>query len=110
MLTLVENKLPDDRVYVYYGAVPAFTFYAPQLGIDRNTYITGVSSRKDPAQYLREIDAMRGSERVWFVFAHNCPRCIVNEFDYITDHLEEVGIRKGNYQSEGAFMYLYDLR
>lgn len=110
MLNLVENKLPDDRVYVYYGAVPAFTFYAPQLGIDRNTYITGVSSRKDPAQYLREIDAMRGRERVWLVFAHNCPSCVVNEFDYITEYLNQIGSKQGEYQAAGAFMVLYDLR
>jgi hypothetical protein len=109
MSYMSENYLSTDLIYVYYGAAPAFEFYAPLYGFDRNDYIVGLSARKDPAQYLEEIEKIKGSQRIWFVFSHNCSWCIVNEQDFILEHLNEIGLKNGELVSDGASVYLYNL-
>jgi 4-amino-4-deoxy-L-arabinose transferase-like glycosyltransferase len=59
---------PGDRLFVYYGAVPAMTFYGRRLGLLHWT--AGECHRGDPRAYLREVDSLRGEARVWFVYTH----------------------------------------
>lgn len=106
---LREHLRDGDLVYVYYGAVPAFEFYAPQFELVRD-YEAGTYGRNDPATYLQQIDRMRGHPRVWFVFSHNCADCIVNEERWIVEHLDRRGSMEGSFKSTGASLYLYDLR
>jgi len=109
MSYLSQGYQSTDLIYVYIGAEPAFAFYAPLYGFDRNEYIVGVWARNDPARYLQDVDTLRGSPRVWFVFSHNCSWCVVNEQEFILDHLDKIGLKKGELLSHGAAVYLYDL-
>jgi hypothetical protein len=109
MSHLRENHLSADLIYVYYGAVPAFEFYSSLYGFDRHDYIVGTFERNDPAKYLQSIDNLRGNQRVWFVFAHNCSWCIVNEGSFILTHLNEIGLKKDEFMSTDASVYLYNL-
>jgi hypothetical protein len=104
-----QNKLGADQFYVYYGANPAFTYYAPFYGIGENDYVAGVSARSNPVRYLGDIEQFEGNQRVWFVFSHNCSWCIENEQNFILEHLDQIGLRKSEFMSEGATVYLYDL-
>jgi hypothetical protein len=110
MAYLADKRLRTDLIYVYYGAVPAFSFYMPVFGFDHGDFIIGISSRGEPTRYLEEIAALRGNARVWFVFSHNCSWCIVDEREYILGHLNAIGVKRGEFLSEGASLYLYDLR
>ncbi|HXY62286.1 MAG TPA: hypothetical protein VEJ22_05075, partial [Nitrospirota bacterium] len=104
-----RDRLGADSIYVYYGAGPAFEFYAPLYGFARNDYILGSSARNDPDKYLRDIDKLKGGRRVWFVFSHNCSWCAVNEQLFILEHLDKIGLRRSEFLSDAASLYLYDL-
>lgn len=109
MSYISENYFSDDLIYVYYGARPAFEFYMSLYGFDQHDYIAGVAARNDPVKYLEDIEKLRGHPRVWFVFSHNCSWCIVNEEQFILEHLNKIGVKKGEFLSDGASVYLYDL-
>jgi hypothetical protein len=109
MAFISRNRLSTDLIYVYYGAGPAFEFYAPFYKFERNDYFVGISSRKDPAQYIKDIEKIKGGQRIWFVFSHVCNKCVVNEKDFILEYLNGIGLKRDAYFSEGAFVYLYDL-
>jgi hypothetical protein len=104
-----EHKLNNDLVYVYYGAMPAFDFYAPQYGFRQDDYVVGVTSRKRPTKYLKDLKNLVGRGRVWFVFSHNCSWCTVNEEVYYLENLNKMGTELDEYSSAGASVYLFDL-
>jgi hypothetical protein len=65
---LDAERRPNDRVYVYDGAVPAFRFHHPAI----DAAITlGGSHRNDPAAYAAELRPLLvPGERLWLLFAH----------------------------------------
>jgi len=109
MAYLSANYQSTDSIYVFYGAGPAFKFYAPQYGLDHDTIVSGVSSRGDVAQYFKDVDQLKGHPRAWFVFSHIETLNNVNERDPILKYLDGIGIRKSEFIAEGASIYLYDL-
>jgi hypothetical protein len=109
MSYMSEKSLSTDLIYVYYGADPAFEFYAPLYGLDRKNYVVGIFARQRPAKYLEDVDKLIGNQRVWFVFSHNCSWCKVNEQRFILGYLNEIGLKRDEFQSAGASLYLYDL-
>jgi hypothetical protein len=88
---------PDDRVYVYYGAEKAFVYYARRYGFAPGSYILGRCAREDPRVYLRELDAFRGSPRVWLVMAHPT----LGEDAIILGYLDRIGTRRRSFQAAG---------
>jgi len=106
---IIQNRQEEDLIYIYFGAVPAFQFYAPRFNLGREDYISGVYARQKPELYIRDILSLRDNKRVWFVFSHNCSWCIVNEQQYYLDYLNTNGQLLSEYFSEGAAVYLYDL-
>jgi hypothetical protein len=61
---------PIDRVYVYYSAVPAFTFYTREhpLPVPPSAVALGEEHHDDPAGYLAELAKFHG--RVWVIHSH----------------------------------------
>lgn len=59
---------PGDRVFVYWSAVPAFTFYTRERPLPAGSVILGEEHRDNPALYREEAAELRG--RVWVVFSH----------------------------------------
>jgi hypothetical protein len=59
---------PGDRVYVYYSAVPAFTFYTRDRQLPAEVVTFGTEHRGDPGGYRAEVNQLRG--RVWVIFSH----------------------------------------
>lgn len=108
MAYISKNYLDTDLIYVYYGAVPAFEFYKSQYGLGR--YIRGISARNEPTKYLEDIERLRGNRRVWFIFSHNCSWCIVNEQEFILEYLDKIGVKRDEFLSSGASVFLYDLK
>ncbi len=108
-----ERKQAGDAVYVYYGAVPAFRFYAPRIGFSEHDYVRGVAARDDPQRYLADVENVRATRetgRLWLVFAHNCPWCAVNEQAFFLDYLERTGRKADEFLGVGAEAYLYESR
>ncbi len=62
---------PGEPVYVYYGAVPAFAYYAWPGPIPREDVTLGVENRGgDPRRFLDEFRPLLVEPRVWVVLAH----------------------------------------
>jgi len=105
-----QNKLKSDSIYIYYSALPAFAYYAPQYDLKDADYVVGIMSREQPSKYIEDMDQMMGQDRAWFLFSHNCSWCQVDEKAYFLRHLDSAGTREDAFESEGASTYLYDLR
>ena len=109
-----ERLLPGDKIFVFYGAGPAFGYYAPRLGIPAESVISGHCRFEDPRGYLRDLDRLRGSKRVWVVATHLLR---TGELDMITGYLDQIGHRLDvvivpgtrSGQIGAAYGYLYDL-
>jgi hypothetical protein len=70
-----------DRIYVYYGAAPAFQYYYRQ---NEESQFYGAESRRHPRRYIRELkDLLRSPGRLWLVFSH----CHQDECTFIHQHL-----------------------
>jgi len=80
-----------DRIYVYWGAAPATEFYGQRYGIARGQWISGGLNGDDWKAYVPELDALRGSTRVWVVFAHTDTHEIR---DGMIRYLDSVGQRR----------------
>jgi hypothetical protein len=72
---VARRAAPADAVYVHWGALPAFRWYAPRLGFGAGAKVLEgappVPSGLDPAgswdRYLDDLGALHG--RVWLVFS-----------------------------------------
>lgn len=106
-------RRPEDAVYVFHGARHAMYFYGPAYGVEPDEWTEGGEHYGDNRAYLREIDAFRGTSRVWFIYtqmlSYKAPKDIIS-------YLEEIGVRlellRDPFGSDGqgdAAAYLFDL-
>ena len=109
-----QSQQPADRLYVFYGAIPAFEYYRPRLGLTAGQIVHGECSVSDPRQYLFQLDRLRGSQRAWIVATHTQRE---GELELILEYLDAIGRRvdslvvRGSRDNaiEHAFGFLYDL-
>jgi hypothetical protein len=109
---LREHRRDGDLVYLYYWVEHAVRFYAPKYGFAMDDFIIGADHHTDPELYRAELDALRGHERVWFLFSHVYEDGDFNERDYILNYLDSIGELSREYRAPGTsvYLYLYDLR
>jgi hypothetical protein len=107
---LAEQQKPDDVIYIYYGAKPAFTYYAERYGVDAETCcVMGARSRDDWSGYEQDLERVRGHRRVWLVFSHIFDWKEVDERALFLQLLDDIGRRVDGLETHGAAIYLYDL-
>jgi hypothetical protein len=109
----VMNRVRDawrdgDHLYVYYGARPAFEYYAARTRLAEVPTSFGRASREGWRQYLTELDALQG-RRVWLLFAHVYDWGTVDEEQLFLFHLDRRGVRLDQINDRRASAYLYDL-
>jgi hypothetical protein len=109
MDALRSRGRPEDLVYVYYGAEPAFRYYTMRGGLPPGRVVFGSLNRDDLGQYLQEVDRLAGRRRVWLVFTHVFRRLGIDEERFLLHHLDRRGVRRDAIVGEGATAYLYDL-
>jgi hypothetical protein len=120
---LEPNLQAGDAIYVYYGAVDAFEYYAPQFRADIPDQVTNLSlmSRngihlaygsahwETPHNYGPEIISVlrqTGSKRVWIVLSHVWP----GDEMTLTTSVRECGSIGQVWRQPGAALYLIDAR
>ena len=106
---LEDRYQTGDKVYVYYGAEPAFRYYTRDGGLSRAEVYYGVSSRGQPERYRADLDRMRGNDRVWVVFSHVHGRDPESEEQLFLEHLDTMGVSRRAFRQQGAAVFLYDL-
>lgn len=107
---LHKNYQQDDIIYLYYAAESPFRFYAPKYELDKAHAIVGVESRSDLTGYVKDVNKLKGNQRVWVVFSHVYRQSFFGEDRFITGYLDRIGKRLDYYPQVGASLYLYDLR
>lgn len=93
-----------DKIYVYYGAIPAFTYYRwTNYAGTSMSVIPGGEHRQDSGEYLHELKGLRG--RNWLLFSHVYKD---EEADIITS-LNSLGCTPAKaFHTVGSSVYLYD--
>ena len=84
------NRKPGDRIYVYWGAVPATMFYGPRFGISQSEYVSGGIYGKNWDQYASELAQFSGSPRVWVIFSHTR----TSEREQIMHQMDSLGVQQ----------------
>jgi len=103
-----SHERPGDLVYVFYGAEPAFDYYAERDSFPQNNVEIGTAEGNDPQIYESDLDRLRG-RRVWVVLSHT-HGVGAQEAKYIGFYLGSLGPRLDSLSVAGAEAYLYDLR
>ena len=107
-LTLVmddvkQNWQPGDKVYLYYGAVPAYTFYMRERSFVPDVTL-GTEYRGRRTGYRDELRKLAGEPRVWIVFSHRHQA----EESLLRAYAESLGECKQEFQEPGATAFLFD--
>lgn len=106
VLDIVRNHWqPGDKVYIYYGARPAFTFYTRENPFPPGV-VFGQNRRGERTAYLEELQTFGGEDRVWLVFSHRHE----TEESLICAYAESLGHCDREIHYDGASAYLFDLR
>ncbi|MEO0185912.1 MAG: hypothetical protein ABIL20_08965, partial [candidate division WOR-3 bacterium] len=106
---LRKNMREGDLIYVYYGAENAFRYYQEKFPEIAGRYIPGKESRDDWTGYYKEIEKLKGNERIWFIFSHIATHLGVNEEKLFLSYLDLSGTKIESFKASGASAYLYQL-
>ncbi|MEO6025308.1 MAG: glycosyltransferase family 39 protein, partial [Candidatus Binatia bacterium] len=103
-----RERRPNDRVYVYDGAVPAFRFRHPAAD---PAIVLGSSRRTDNAAYATEIRPLVvPGTRVWVLFAHVfVAPSGQSERDVILGELALYGRQVDAREAPGASLHLFEI-
>lgn len=107
---LKEHARPADTVYYGHWAIFPMQYYEKKEGEIAGRKVLGESRRADWPYYVREIEALRGLARVWFVFETSNARLSGQERQFFTAYLDTVGRRIDTVESAESSAYLYDLQ
>ncbi len=70
MQVLSEEAMPDDLVYVYYGAIPAHRIYSGRYDtVSELETVDGRTPQFDWNCYLMDVQKLRNKGRVWVFFS-----------------------------------------
>jgi hypothetical protein len=95
---------PGDRMYVYYGAKPAFLYYTRDAAFPADAVEFGAEARSNRTEYREQLAKFRGQRRVWLVFSHRHQ----NEELVIRVYAEGMGRCERTVSGHGAAAYLFD--
>ncbi|MCE9563883.1 MAG: glycosyltransferase family 39 protein [Planctomycetes bacterium] len=96
---------PGDKVYLYYNAAPAFTFYTRDEAFPVAVTV-GSEFRQHRTGYRDELREFAGEPRVWVVFSHP----YLSEESLIRAYAESLGDCQEEIHRTGTAAYRYDFR
>lgn len=105
-----RNARPGDRLYVYYGARQAFELYRDRFPFADSAIVRGECHRPAWREYLRELDTLRGSGRLWVLMVRPALVNGVPEGQIIDDYLGQTSPRLAKWGRKDAYVSLYDMR
>lgn len=112
MSFLQESWKDGDAMFISYGAVPAFEFYAPMYELTSVSYLSSQwEDYKNPDAILERLSSLKGHHRVWVLMSHIYEKGDFNEKDFLIAYLDQLGDKKREFREPGTsvYLYLYDL-
>ena len=94
---------PGDKAYIYYGAVPAFTFYTRDEPFPPGV-VLGSEHRTERTAYRDELAKLAGEPRVWVILSHphDCEESLLRAY------AEGLGECRRTIREPGAVAFLFD--
>jgi hypothetical protein len=105
---VAQHRRPDDRVYVYASAAPAFAYYGPRAGIPEDRIVPGEWAA-DPAGAGKDAEKLHGQGRIWVLFSHFVRPDGTDDRSRFLPLLDAAGRRLEEFRAPGAAVYLYDM-
>ncbi|HET7144141.1 MAG TPA: glycosyltransferase family 39 protein [Anaerolineales bacterium] len=110
-----ENVERSDVIYIYYGSVSPFIYYAPFYNLDTGNVIVGVyrqDQKKALNRFFDDVNELQGNQRVWFVISEitYCDGCVGDGRDFFTNYIDKYGVMLDHILAANSAAYLYDLR
>ena len=106
---LKDQVRPDDVIYVYYGAAPAFEYYYHTKFYrmaDKKNIIWGKVHRDESEKYRADLEEiLKKNMRIWVIFSHYWEE----ERSKIIDYLNTRGNLEMNIINTGVLAYLFKL-
>ena len=103
---LQRRHLPDDVVYLYAPARPAYEYYALRMNFRHQQLVIGRDVREDWQDVAADLEQLRGRGRVWVLLSH-----VRSEDErFIQYYLDTLGARRDTFRAPGAAALLYDMR
>jgi len=110
VLNYLEQKAADgDVVYVYRGTWVVFDYYQPRYTFPKKIQMVRGQRETDQQKYSNQLDSLMGNPRVWFLFTHVWEGPDIDDRLFIKFRLDGRGALLGKFQTESAWLYLYDL-
>jgi 4-amino-4-deoxy-L-arabinose transferase-like glycosyltransferase len=94
---------PGDKVYLYYGAIPAYTFYTADRPFVPDV-VKGTEFRGQRTGYRDELRKLAGNPRVWLIFSHRHAA----EESLLKAYAEGLGECREEVHRPGATAFLFD--
>lgn len=97
MAYIRDHRQPGDVVYVYHHQRESFQYYARKYGFDENEFVLGIDARDksksavDWQAYERDLDQLRGHQRVWLTFSHVRRIQGVREDEFMLKYVNSLG-------------------
>jgi Dolichyl-phosphate-mannose-protein mannosyltransferase len=110
---LRDSWKDGDAMYLSYGALPAFRFYASFYALESAPYDLGRrEDYQNPQAILSQLDSYKGQPRMWILLSHVYKKGNFNEKDFILNYLNQIGEKKREFRMPGTsvYLYLYDLK
>ena len=99
----LRNKKEEDKIYIYYGAKTAFEYYT----WNNNIYtLNSIGNNwEKPEEYLKDLDKLKGTGRVWLLFSHTYQE----EEKLYLSYLNYIAVPLDSFKTVGSSIYLYKL-
>ena len=109
-----SHQRPGDQIYVDYGAVLQFKYYAPKFNLAASDYIHGdqnlveadTFSKQQWQEFAQASGRLQSGQRVWFVFSGLNQR----KERSLPARLAEIGQKIDAFEQPGVSTYLYQVR
>jgi hypothetical protein len=105
-----KNWAMGDIIYLYYSSALPFKYYNDKNGMCYRRCIIGISYSDKWLDYFRDLDKLRGNQRVWVLISHNCNWKGVDEEKLFIQYLNSIGVELQHFNAVGASAYLYNLK
>jgi hypothetical protein len=94
-----DHREPDDLIYVYHHQRESFLYYAKRYGFNESDYLLGIDARDESKRradwqaYEKDLDRLRGHNRVWLLFSHVRKIQNIREDEFMLQYMSKIGVK-----------------